>query len=125
MPMSTTALIVCLKGNKLFEGITVNFDGYIEGGVGETLLNHWDNLKDIRKLCTASKSIRNFGIDFNNIEYYPYCLEDAKCASRFKDMDWDSLCNMAGNFNYTYVWYLGRWYLLKNNNYFKPLNTLI
>jgi hypothetical protein len=122
--MATNALIACLKG-KLFEGITVHSDGYIEGGVGETLLTHWDKLKDIKKLCNASKSIRNFGMDFNNIEYYPYSWEDAKYASQFKDMDWNSLCNMAGNFNYTYVWYLGRWYLLKNNNYFKPLKTLI
>ena len=116
--MSTNALIVCLKKNKRFDGIPVNFDGYIDGGVGETLLNHWDNLKDIRNLCATKKSIRNFGNDLNDIEYYRYNWEDSlkalKYVKQFKDMDWYDLCNNSGNFCYTYVWYLGKWYLLKN-----------
>ena len=50
--------------------------------------------------------------------------EDLKYTRQFKDMDWNSLCNKSGNFDYTYVWYLGKWYLLKNEKR-KPLKDLI
>ena len=105
--MATNALIVCLKKNKRFDGIPVNCDGYIDSGVGETLIDYWDKLDDIRKLCATKKSIRSFGNDFNDIEYYRYSWEDSwedfKYTSQFKDMDWNCLCNKSGNFNYTYV----------------------
>ena len=126
--MATNALIVCLKKNKRFDGIPVNSSGYIDGGVGETLIDYWDNLKDIRNLCAIKKSIRSFGNDLNDIEYYNYSwedsLEDLKYVKQFKDMDWYRLCNMAGNFDYTYIWYLGKWYLLKNEKR-KPLKDFI
>ena len=126
--MATNALIVCLKKNKRFDGIPVNFDGYIDDGVGKTLIDYWDKLDDIRKLCAVKKSIRSFGNDFNDIEYYRYSWEDSwedlKYNRQFKDMDWNSLCNKSGNFDYTYVWYLGKWYLLKNEKR-KPLKDLI
>ena len=126
--MSTNALIVCLNKNKRFDGIPVDSSGYIDGGVGETLIDYWDNLKDIRNLCAIKQSIRSFGNDLNDIEYYNYSWEDSwedlKYVKQFKDMDWYRLCNMAGNFDYTYVWYLGKWYLLKNEKR-KPLKDFI
>ena len=54
--MSTTAVIFCKNSEGTFDGISVHFDGYIDNGVGEQLLNYWTNS---RHHCTSKAVCRS------------------------------------------------------------------
>lgn len=104
--MSTNAVIFCKNSEGTFDGISVHFDGYIDNGVGEQLLNYWTNNEDIRKLCGTKKQIRSFGDSFNEVEFFdddsnPICRKQIKAL---KDLTFDQMKNACGQYNYAYFW---------------------
>lgn len=102
--MSTDAMIVFQNSNDICFGVAVNFDGYIEGGVGETLFNYWNDEESIKDICVKSnKSIRSFGTIMSDIEYYDD-IHSKKLSKSLKYLTKDEMLNKAGNFDYTYIW---------------------
>lgn len=70
--MSTYAAIF-LKDEKtgLYNGISVKYDGYINGGVGETLYRNWRNLDNIKGLCNGKRTdMRILGKDMESSEWF-------------------------------------------------------
>lgn len=102
--MSTSALILFKDSANICYGVSVQFDGGIEYGVGKQLFEFWNNETDIKKLCINSKKcIRSFGNSFNEIEYY----DDSASiifSKRLKNLNLDEALNKSGNFDYTYLW---------------------
>lgn len=123
--MSTSAMIVFQDLNDICFGVSVNFDGYIEDGVGETLFRYWHNEDDIKEICVNSKkSIRCFGDIMSDIEYYDD-VYSITLANRLKNMSYDKMLNEAGSFNYTYIWKESEkeWYVIRPNKEISPLKN--
>ena len=112
--MSTNALVVFKNDDKTYDGISVQFDGYIEG-VGRTLYFNWRCPKDVEKLCKENKEVRCLGRDFEETEFYPVRKFSRQYIKRFKGMDFYSLLNESGNFDFTYVYNKGTWWELKKD----------
>lgn len=102
--MSTSALIIYQDCNNNCFATSINFDGYIEDGVGELLYNHWNNENDIIDLCVNSdKCIRSFASSKNNIEYYDD-FASKKFANSLKNLSYCTMLNKTGNYDYSYLW---------------------
>lgn len=130
--MSTTALICTLKNNGKYDGIPVNFDGYLEG-VGRCLIDHWTEHSKVEKffnMCFKfdNREIRSFGDSFETTEFYP-CFKNKYTIQMWKkltNMTLEKLENMAGNYDFTYVWDGTDWYLFDtNNNEMQPVRSLL
>lgn len=113
--MSTNALIVFRQNNKkrTCNCILVNFDGYIQDGVGETLYNYWTDNEENKKLCAKNNDIRSFGINFGDIEFY-YNSDNAKKFKCMKNIMFNTMKKIDAC--YTYIWdeMNPGWNLLKN-----------
>ena len=106
--MSTNAIIFFKKKNGKYDGVEVNFDGYIRivnrgcfknsyiEGLGWTLNNYWDCYNDAKKLCASKCNIRS--IDGDSIEYYSDSCKDLKNLTA-KKME-----NIRHNYCYSYVY---------------------
>ena len=106
--MSTTAILFIKKENGKYDGVTVNFDGYIRivqrtcfrnkyiEGLGWTLNNYWNCYSEAKKLCSSKNHIRC--IDGNDIEFYPESCKDLKNLSE-KEME-----KRRQNYCYSYVY---------------------
>jgi len=127
--MSTTAVIFCKSGVDTFNGISVHFDGYLDGGVGEMLATHWNNPKDIQLLCELDKQIRCFGKDLDEVEFFnddknPLCRKQIRAL---KGLTYEQMNNQCGNYNYAYLWDIRNitgeyeWFFWKDDYTFKPV----
>lgn len=114
--MSTNALIVFRQKNKkrTCNCILVNFNGYIQDGVGETLYNYWTDNEENKKLCAKNNEIKTFGIRFDNIKFCSN-LDNAKKFKYLKNIMFNTMKKIV--VNYTYIWDETNpgWNLLKND----------
>ena len=112
--MSTSALLAYKDENNTYFINSVNFDGYIKNGVGDTLRDCWSGdereQEEILELVQANP-IRSLGPDFPSTEFYP---SRSTFMKKREGLNWEELTNMAGNFNYTYVFEDGEWQLLSD-----------
>lgn len=100
--MSTTAL-VCVKGiNGKYSCTPVHFDGYIEGGVGETLEKYWVDPEDIFDLCESYDSVRTLGETYQDTEFFDD--DDPDYMESLKDIDTDTYLEKQEIYNYVYVY---------------------
>ena len=129
--MSTHAVIFCENSEGTFDGISVNFDGYVfDGGVGELLVTYWTNVKDIKKLCGMKREIRSFGKSFEELDVFddyntPIC---SKSINELKGLTFDQMLNKCGNYDYAYYWGFSNnyeWLLLKSDCTFKSVKGII
>jgi len=131
--MSTNAVIFYKSADGTFNGISVHFDGYVDGGVGEQLDRFWNDEEMIKKLCETKREIRCFGNDFDDIEFFddytnPLCRKNIK---RLKGLTYDEMVNRSGNFNYSYFWDTNtktkrrEWFLIKNGYTFQPVKAIL
>ena len=100
--MSTTALICVKKTNGRYSCTPVHFDGYIEGGVGETLEKYWVNPKDIFDLCESYDGIRTLGETYQDTEFFDD--DDTDYIESLKDIDTNTYLEKQENYNYVYVY---------------------
>lgn len=104
--MSTNAVIFCKNANGTFDGISVHFDGYVDHGVGEQLVDDWTNTEDVRKLCAMKKQIRSFGNSFADLDLFdddmnPLCRKQIRAL---KGLTFEQMNNICGQYNYAYLW---------------------
>lgn len=90
--MSTNALIVYEKKNGKYDCISVEYDGYIKEGVGETLHRYWHNDFDIKKLCAVKDDIRSLGFEFDDVEFYH--RPNRANSAKMKNLTWDEVVEM-------------------------------
>ena len=102
--MGTTALIVYKNTEGLCNCVSVNWDGYIENGVGETLYNNWQDGNEVKKLCSMNKEVRSLESTMKGTEFYADEPLSRKRAKKLKNLTIDEVKNKSGNYSYTYVW---------------------
>lgn len=114
--MSTNALIVFKNKEDLCTCIFVNYDGYIENGVGETLYNYWHDNAEVEKLCSLNKEIRCFGSSIETIEFFEEDPESIRRSKTLKNISFKDLKRLLYNYCYIYMWEEKDpgWKLLKN-----------
>lgn len=109
--MSTTAAIFYYNPETdLYDGVTVQYDGYIkDGGVGETLFLYWNSTEKVKELCTDKRSaIRS--IDTTIIDWYDD--DDQNRAKRWKNQNWMALIDSKfGSVDYSYIFKNNEWYV--------------
>ncbi len=105
--MSTNALIAYKNEKGNYNINSIHWDGYIEGGVGQTLIEDWKNPLDIQRICKANE-IRCLGSSYNESEFF-----DTWTLENRRNVSFDKLCNISGNYDYTYVYEDNMWRLLK------------
>ena len=108
MNMSTDAILFFKKDNGKYDGVIVNFDGYIRcvnrrgfkpsyiEGLGWTLNNYWDCYDDAKKLCASKTNIRS--INGDDIDFYSDSCKDLKNLSK-KAME-----KHRQNYCYSYIY---------------------
>lgn len=103
--MATNAFVVIQNEDNTFDGISVNYDGYLEG-VGHILKHYWQDPEEIKRLCKAKRYIRCLNETFDNTEFYPdeKSKEYKEVLNDMKKMDKDKFMNLSGNYCYTYLW---------------------
>jgi hypothetical protein len=107
--MSTNAVIFVEKPNGKYDGVEVNFDGYIRSanidrfgrvrswseGLGWHLNQYWDDYDDILELCKG-RNVRT--IDGNDVEEY-------NDTSRYlKNISKDEMEHLRHNYCYSYLY---------------------
>ncbi len=123
--MSTSALIIFQDSNEKCFATSVNFDGYIDGGVGEILHKHWNNEQDIIEICVNSnKCIHSFEDNINDIEYYDD-FASKKFANSLKNLSYRTMLNKTGNYDYSYIWNENEkeWHVFHPRHGKKPLKS--
>jgi hypothetical protein len=107
--MSTNAVIFVEKPNGKYDGVEVNFDGYIRSatvnrfgrviswieGLGWHLNHYWDDYDDILELCKG-RNVRS--IDGLDVEEY----NDTSC--HLKNISKDEMEELRHNYCYSYLY---------------------
>ena len=75
--MSTRSFIAHKVVDK-YEGITCHFDGYVEGGVGETLRNHYTDIGKVSNLISLG-DLSSIGKDIGDKHDPRYDKDDVCC----------------------------------------------
>lgn len=101
--MSTNALIAYKRENGNYNVNSIHYDGYINGGVGQSLVENWSSFEDVKALCNGHE-IFCLGENLEKTEIY-----DTWSMNRRKNLTFDELCNAAGNYDYTYIYENGIW----------------
>lgn len=122
--MSTHAAIYYYDPEtELYDGVTVNWDGYIkDGGVGETLFIHWNSPEKVKALCTDERSeIRTLDTNITDTEWYDD--ESPYRAAKWKNLTWDKiLYSNIGQVDYNYIFKDNKWFVYNpKRNELKPL----
>lgn len=102
--MSTTALVCVKKLDERIDGIPVNWDGYIDGGVGETLENYWNNPTDVLELCASTNGIRSLGNSMTDTEFFKN--DNVGYIRSLKNMSEEKYLNKQEMYNFVYMYYL-------------------
>lgn len=105
--MGTNAAIFYFNENtNMYDGVYVNWDGYLEGGVGETLIKFYGK-EEAKKLCTDYRSdICQLTEKFEDIDWYDKHI----CRNTYKNLNFDDIeLKIIGNVNYTYIFKDGEW----------------
>ena len=107
--MSTNAVIFVEKPNGKYDGVEVNFDGYIRSanidrfgrvrrwieGLGWHLNQYWDDYDDILELCKG-RNVRS--IDGLDVEEYN------DTSRRLKNISKDDMEELRHNYCYSYLY---------------------
>lgn len=106
--MSTNAVIFGEKPNGKYDGVEVNFDGYIRitntslfgrknfiEGLGSTLHWYWDDYDDVLELCKG-RNVRS--IDGQDVEEY------SDISRRLKNISKDDMEQLRHNYCYSYLY---------------------
>lgn len=97
--MSTRAMIGILRPYGVVTGIYCHYDGYVQNGVGQMLVEHWtdqDKVEELMKLGDLSVLGETIGtkVEFNKFRGRDQCLayfrdrgDRRRGATRFADRD--------------------------------------
>jgi hypothetical protein len=132
--MSTNSRIGKLLPDGRVRAITCHFDGYVEGGVGEDLLNHYsdslkvDSLLDLGNLSALGKEIGEQQ-DFNDFTSHNqnWCLAygrdrgESKMESKIVSLE-EFQTNL--NWPYLYLFKEGEWTFLDTYNRYSGWQTI-
>lgn len=125
--MSTRCQVVKKLKDDLYEGIYVHFDGYVRGGVGETLYKYYSNERLVDKLLALGDLSSLGKYPESDVDYWkrtsnPSSISDfttrnGYCVA-FKDRDFNldrrARTGPLDDFfsdEYCYVWKDNEWYI--------------
>ena len=97
--MSTRSTIAYFDDDtNTIKGVYCHFDGYVDGGVGETLVTHYQELEQVKKLVELG-NLSSLGEDLETtIAYHRDRNED---FSFFQVDDYDDI--PTENYNYLFI----------------------
>lgn len=98
--MGTSAMIAIEKSDGTYDWNHIHFDGYLNG-VGKKLAQNWNDIDKVINLCVGNE-IRSLEHNFEDTEFYPKYDSLYKNKER-RNISFEKLCNLANNFDYTYV----------------------
>lgn len=119
--MATRSTIAVKLNDGKFKQVYCHWDGYVEGGVGETLCKHY-NTQELAELVVSGGSISSLAENFSTTLPHSF---DAPCENvtvlyhrdRREDLNIDTYDNEemlrlnGQEEQYNYVWKDGTWYV--------------
>lgn len=133
--MATRSMIGILRQDGIVTGIYCHNDGYVDGGVGQMLVEHWDTqdkVEELMKLGQISVLGKTIGtkVDFDTFRGREQCLayhrdrgECLRSSKRFTDRD--EYIKMSDFCDYFYLFDGAEWHYSTNDGWWNKVQDYV